>query len=200
MKYIKENWALCLAVIILLGILAAKTYNEKLLKNTLKTVNSKTETYKLKDGRTANSVQTVYLDKPQKTTLTKKFADVETQTQVVQEVVIDTVVIQYKDTVNTVFERKGTVLNEDYMLDYVSTQKGITIANLSLTDSLEIVTGTKRKWLFGKTTHTVDIAHSNKLFTNKDIQHFEIVEKKKFYQTTVFKVGVGILAGALIFK
>lgn len=158
-------------------------------------------TYKLKNGQLVTSSKTITYDKvPKKTELTKQFSKVKTIIKIVERVRIDTVNVVYHDSVPCKFERKGAIVNEDYSLDYKSNQKGITIVNLTVNDSLEIVAGTKRKWFLGKTTDYVDISHSNKKIITDKVIHFEIKPKKKFWETTVFKVGIGVLGGALLIK
>jgi hypothetical protein len=197
--YIKTNWFLILTVLILASMLFVKCENEKLLTGNLDTLHVQMQSYKLKDGRLVNTSKTVTYNKvPNKTDLTKQFAKVNTIIKVVEKVRIDTVNIVYHDTITMPFERKGTVLTDDYSLDYKSTHKGLSIANLTVNDSLEIVTGTKRKWFLGREVNTIDVAHSNKHIESTGLQHIEIKRKKKFYETTLFQIGVGILIGTQI--
>lgn len=197
--YLKSNWFLLLTVLILLSLLFSKCEQEKVLNGNLDSFKVQMESYKLKDGRLVNTSKTVTYEKvPEKTELTKKFAKVKTVIKIQERLRIDTVYVSYKDSIPCSFERTGNVVNENYSLDYKSTQKGITIANLSIKDSLEVVTGTKRKWFLGKETHTIDIAHSNKLIETTGLQHVEIKPKKRFYETTLFKIGVGVLIGVSV--
>ena len=53
---------------------------------------------------------------------------------------------------------------------------------------------------FSQETQTIDITHSNKLIKDSGLQHFELVKPKKFWQTTVFKIGIGVIGGILIAK
>lgn len=200
-NYIKSNWILLLIILVAVSLLYSKCENEKILSSNLDTLKIKVNTYKLKDGKVVATSKTTTYDKvPDKTELTKQFQKVKTIIKIVETVRIDTVNIVYHDSIPCNFERTGTVLSKDYSLDYKSTQKGLSISNLSVTDSLEVVAGTKRNWFLGKETQTIDITHSNKHIETNNIQHFEIKTKKKFYETTLFKVGVGIIAGVLIGK
>jgi len=103
-----------------------------------------------------------------------------------------------KDSVPCVFEKIGRVSTSEFSLNYKSNQKGIDITDLSIENNVTIITGTKRKWFLGKETQTIDITNSNKLVKQSEIQHVEIQKKKRFYETTLFKVGIGVLAGSLI--
>ena len=200
-NYLKNNWLLIIICIVMASMLFAKCENEKVLSGNLDTLNIEMQSYKLKDGKIVNTSKTVTYEKiPEKTELTKKFAEVKTIIKIVEKVRIDTVMVAYKDTIPCKFDRTGSIVKKHYSLDYKSTQKGINVSNLQLSDTLEIVAGTKRKWFLGRETQTIDVSHSNPYITNKEIQHIEIKPKKKFYDTTLFKVGIGIIAGAIIIK
>lgn len=199
--YLNRNWFLLLTVLILLSLLMSKCQQEKVLNGNLDSFKVQMESYKMKDGQLVNTSKTVtYTKVPEKTELTKQFVKVKTIIKIVEKVRIDTVNVVYHDSIPCNFERKGTVLNKDYSLDYKSTQKGISIANLSVKDSLEIVTGTKKKWFLGKSVQTIDVVHSNKLVETTGLQHIEIKDQKRFYETTLFQVGLGVIIGAVLIK
>jgi len=169
-------------VLIVMCFFLAKKQNQNVTKNdtsTYKTVTSKKE-----------------IDKK----VVKGFVKVKTVTRYIDSVVIDTIKVQYTDTIPFVFERKGSFKSEDYDLDYTSTHKGFKVSNLSLIDTVSLVSGTKRKWFLGRQYNTVQITHTNKAINSGNIQHIEVVDKKKFYETTAFKVGVGFLGGAILIK
>ena len=65
-------------------------------------------------------------------------------------------------------------------------------------DSVTIVTGYKRKWFLGSKTLVVDIKHDNPFVNPEYIQQIEVKEKKKWYQTDLFKVGIGLIGGIII--
>ena len=60
--------------------------------------------------------------------------------------------------------------------------------------------GTKRKWFLGKETNTIDISHTNKYISSDQIQHIEVVPKKPFYDTTLFKFTAGFILGVAVTK
>jgi hypothetical protein len=63
-----------------------------------------------------------------------------------------------------------------------------------------VVTGIKRKWFLGKQTQTTDITHANPFVQTNNVQHIEVVTQKKWYDTFLFKVGLGFIGGVLITK
>lgn len=187
-EFIKSNWAWLGLVLFLLAVIVNRCANDKIVKHDMpiyKTVTTKKEAIKA-------------LQVPE--TIVKKFTEIKTVTRYVDRIKIDTITIKYKDTIPCVFERSGVVNEKEYSLTYQSNQNGLNVYNMQLHDSLLIVTGTKRKWFLGKETNTIDISHTNKYISSDQIQHIEVVPKKAFYDTTLFKFGVGFILGVAVTK
>jgi len=197
------------ALIILLGsVLFSTCENEKTAAATILALQSENTTYKLKNGQLVTSQKVAVLTEKQlkdqltkkEAELVKKFSNVKTFTKYITNTKIDTITISYKDTIPCKFERDGVLFTNEYNLAYKSNQKGILITEMAIPDSVLIATGYKRKWFLGKKTLTMDITHSNKFVQSDQVQHFEVQEKKKFYETDIFKFGIGLLSGILIIK
>lgn len=186
--FIKQNWYWIGIIIVLISALFSRCNNDKITKHDspeYKTVTTKKE-----------AVQALQVPE----TIVKKFTEIKTVTRYVDKIRIDTIKVPYKDTVPYIFERSGELKTPEYTFTYQSDQKGFTINNMQLHDSLLIVTGTKRKWFLGKETNTIDISHTNKYISSDQVQHIEVVPRKAFYDTTLFKFGVGFIAGVLVTK
>lgn len=186
--FLKTNWAWIGIIIILLCALASRCTNDNITKHDTKeykTVATKKE-----------AIEAVKLPE----TIVKKFTQIKTITKYVDRIKIDTVVVHYKDSVPYVFERVGEIKTKEYEFAYESNNKGLKVSNLTFNDSLIIVTGNKRKWLFGEKVNTIDISHSNKYVNSKEVQHIEVRTKKEFYDTTLFKFGIGFIFGVVIMK
>lgn len=209
----KINWkqiGLYLSILVLSCVLFAKCKNENLQLATIKALKAENASYKLKNGQLVVSTKTLFASNKKQAIeligkteaieqLTAKFTKVKSITKYVEKVKIDTVQIVYKDSVPCEFEKAGRISNPEYSLNYKSNQKGIDITDLALeNDTVTIVNGIKKKWFWGNETITTDITNSNKLVKLGEFQHIEIQPKKKFYETTLFKVGIGVLAGTLI--
>ena len=207
------NWkqlGLYVVILVLASMLFAKCKNENLQLATIKALKTENTSYKLKNGQLVTSSKTLIATNEKQAVeligntetikqLTDEFSKVKSITKYVEKIKIDTVQIVYKDSVPYEFEKSGKIVNEDYSLNYKSNQKGIDITDLSLeNNNVTIVTGIKKKWFWGNETITTDITNSNKLIKIGEMQHVEIQPKKKFYETTVFKIGIGVLAGTLI--
>lgn len=187
-EFIKSNWAWLGIVIFLLAVILNRCNNDEITKKD--TPISKTVTSKKEAVEQAKIPDTIV----------KKFTEIKTVTRYVDKVKIDTVVIRYKDSVPCVFERSGELKTNEYTFTYQINQNGFKIDNFQLHDSLLIVTGTKRKWFLGKETNTIDISHTNKYISSEQVQHVEVVKKKAFYDTTLFKFGAGLILGVAITK
>jgi len=194
-----------LIALILVSVLFTKCESERVQVATIHALTTENTHYKLKNGQLVNSTEIAYFDKNQMKTqldkeIAKKFQKVKTVTKVITNTIIDTVEIVYRDSIPCNFEKYGSIIKKDYSLNYKSNQKGIELNSIIIPDSLTIVSGVKRKWFLGKETYTLDITHSNSLINDSSVKSFELKEKKRFYETTLFKVGIGILGGFLIAK
>lgn len=205
------NFILCGVCVILLCLLFNKCQNENLQLANVDALNSQLTTYKLKNGQLVTSAQTLsYTNAQLKNSLLgkdktlkqvmAKFSKVQSVTKYVTNTKIDTIAITYKDTIPCIFQINDAIFHEWYSLGYDSNQKGITITELYVPDSVAIVTGTKRKWFLGKQTQTIDITHTNPFVQTDAVQHIEVVAKPKWYETTIFKLLLGATGGYLLAK
>lgn len=208
-----KKWSLRLLpyaiILILVSLLYNKCESEKLQLANVSALNAEAKIYKLKNGQlviskaalqyTNQQLKEIVLSKDAVAKeMASKFSKVKTVTKIVTETKFDTILLPYKDSIPYVFNKKGRLEDKDYTIAYTSNQKGISIDFLSIPDTATIVTGTKRKWAFGKQIETIDITHSNKHINNGKVDHYQVVKNKNFFQTTFFKVGAGILLGAII--
>lgn len=206
--YISVLLVVCL---ILVSQLFQKCESEKLQLANVKALNSQSKFYKLKNGQLVTSVESlsytnsqlknsiVMKDKKVKE-LTNKFSKVKSVTKYVTNTKFDTIKLTYKDSIPCNFEKVGSDFKEWYHIAYKSNQKGVEITELSIPDSIIIVTGDKRKWFLGKRTSTLDITHANPFVETESIQHIEVKEKNKWYNSTIFKIGVGFIGGGLLLR
>lgn len=186
--YIVKNWFLISVIIILICFCFAKCSNDKIQKHDTpgyKTVTTKKE-----------AVQTLQVPE----TIVKKFTEIKTVTRYVDKIKIDTIKVHYNDSIPCVFERTGELKTPEYTFTYKSNQNGFNVNNMQLHDSLLIVTGTKRKWFLGREINTIDISHTNKYILSDQVQHIEVVKKKPFYDTTLFKIAIGFGIGVAVSK
>jgi len=187
-EFIKSNWAWLGLVLFLLAVIVNRCTNDKIVEHdtpTYKTIGTKKE-----------AVQALQVPE----TIVKRFTEIKTVTRYVDGIKIDSIKVHYKDTVPCVFERSGAINEKEYSFTYQTDQKGFKVYDMQLHDSLLIVTGTKRKWFLGRETNTIDISHTNKYISTDQIQHIEVVPKKEWYDTNLFKFGIGFILGVAVTK
>ncbi len=198
-----------LVVLWLVSLLFAKCQNEITQKANVKALTSELKTYKLKNGKLVLSGEVLqYTNKQLKELvlekdatmkeMSNKFSKTNTVTKIVNQVKIDTITITYRDTIPFEFDRQGSIETIDYSVNYKSNQEGIVLSDLIVPDTLRIVSGIKKKWFWGKGIKTIDVSNTNKSIIIKDVKHSEVKPKKDFWETTVFKIGIGVLGGIII--
>ena len=206
--YIAVLLVVCL---ILLSQLFQKCESEKVQLANIEALNSQTNVYKLKNGQLVTSVENLqYTNSQLKNSLLmkdkkvkeliNKFSNVKSVTKYVTNTKFDTIKLVYQDSIPCNFERIGSDLKEWYHIAYKSNQKGVEITELSIPDSVIVVTGDKRKWFWGKRTSVTDITHANPFVETESIQHIEIVQPTRWYDSTIFKIGVGLIGGIFLMK
>lgn len=197
-------------ILIIVSILFSKCENEKTASATIQALQSENTTYKLKNGQLVTSQKTAILSEKElkhqlskyknDLELAKKFVKIKTFTKYRTNTEIDTISIVYKDSIPCNFERVGSLFTNEYNLAYKSNQKGVQITEMAIPDTVLIATGYKRKWFLGQKILTLDITHSNKFIMSDQVQNYEVKEKKKFWQTDLFKFGAGLIIGVAITK
>ena len=206
--YIAVLMIICL---ILLSQLFQKCESEKVQLANVDALNKQSEVYKLKNGQLVTSVENLqYTNSQLKNSLLMKdkkvkelldkFSNVKSVTKYVTNTKLDTIKLVYQDSIPCNFERVGSDLKEWYHIAYKSNQKGVEITELSIPDSVIVATGDKRKWFWGKRTSVTDITHANPFVETESIQHIEIVQPAKWYDSTILKIGVGLIGGIFLMK
>jgi hypothetical protein len=202
---------LIMTCLLLISSLFSKCQNEKVQLANIEALNSQTKVYKLKNGQLVTSVENLHYtnsqlknsllmkDKKVKELL-DKFSNVKSVTKYVTNTKLDTIKLVYQDSIPCNFERVGSDLKEWYHIAYKSNQKGVEITELSIPDSVIVATGDKRKWFWGKRTSVTDITHANPFVETESIQHIEIVQPAKWYDSTILKIGVGLIGGIFLMK
>ena len=197
-------FVLSIVCLLLISQLFAKCENQKVQLANIDALNKELITYELKNGQLVTSVDNLIYSKEQLNNslvmkdkkvkeLTDKFSNVKTVTKFVTNTKLDTIKLTYKDSIPCNFEKKDSVLKEWYHIAYSSNQKGITITELSIPDSVIVVSGEKRKWFWGKKTNVTDITHSNPFVQTEQIQHIEVQTPTKWYDSSILKIAIGFI-------
>ena len=202
---------LLIVCLFLLSQLFQKCESEKLQLANVEALNKEAKVYQLKNGQLVTSVENLnytnaqlknsILMKDKKVKeLVNKFSNVKSVTKYVTNTKFDTIKLVYNDSIPCEFERIGSDMKEWYHIAYKSNQKGVEITELSIPDSVIVVTGEKRKWFWGKRTSVTDITHANPFVQTESVQHIEVVKPAKWYDSTIFKIGLGFIGGIFLVK
>ena len=202
---------LLIVCLMLLSQLFQKCKSEEVQLANIEALNSQTKVYKLKNGQLVTSVENLqYTNSQLKNSLlmkdkkvkelTDKFSHIKSITKYVTNTKFDTIKLVYTDSIPCDFERVGSDLQQWYHIAYKSNQKGVEITELSIPDSVIVATGDKRKWFWGKRTSVTDITHANPFVETESIQHIEVVQPTKWYDSTVLKIAIGFIGGVFLLK
>lgn len=180
MKYTYPTIILCLTIALLLSIsrctfnrrnadsaLASITDTITYFTNSLNTKTASITTLQLQESQLKKAI----LDKDKElTTLAKKFSNVKNIVHYSQEIKFDTIRITYKDIIPCLFERSGKVDSTWYSFAYKSNNKQFVIDSLTIPNRTIVITGFKRKWIFGKEILVTDVTNTNPYITVKTLQ------------------------------
>lgn len=170
------------------------------------TYNQQIVQYKLKDGTSASTINILKADKEQLQDiissgdekikqLSKQFSKVVYVDRQTTEMIYDTLYVPYEKYVDYAFERSGKIGDGTYSAKYNSNEKGISLIDLKVYDTIVKIKGEKRKWFLGKKTYTIDETHSNPHIVITGAQSFELKEKKRWYETRIVSLIFGFAIG-----
>lgn len=199
----RHNLFYILIIILLFSYIYTQKEDNNALKSNIIALNSDIKQYKLKNNQLVTSIESEQytssflskkiLQKDKKIKeISSKFVKTNQIIMEKSELKIDTIIIPKQE--------EGTYNTQWYNFDYKIDTSKISIHNFMLKDSLIIVSGEKRKWFLGKKTTIIDITHSNPNIYTTEIRHIEIKENKKFYDTRLFNIGVGVVCTLFFIK
>jgi len=202
---------LLITCLLLVSQLFSKCESQKVQLANIDALNTELTKYELKNGQLVTSVENLVYTKEQlkKSLIMKdkkvkeladKFSNIKSITKIVTNTKFDTIKLVYQDSIPCNFERIDSVLQKWYHIAYKSNQKGVTFTELSIPDSIIVASGEKRKWFWGKRTSVTDITHSNPFVETEQIQHIEVKEAIKWYDSTILKIAIGFIGGILLIK
>ena len=199
-----KNTIIVIIIIFLLTFSLQKCQQHNTAVANIKALNSEISTYKLSNGQLVASKQSLEFTKLQLEDLViskdaelqdmaNHFSKVKTVTKIVTVLKLDTIKVPFDVEIPCEFERNDIIDTKHYYFDYKLTNKGFSINNLAIPDSISIVTGTKRKWFLGKETQIIDITHSNPNIQTTGLNHYEITNQKKWYQKDAAKMTAAVV-------
>lgn len=198
-------------IIALISMLFKECESNTSLADNLKKQKSQTVYYKNELGTITASNKVLQLEKSQLEEylieqddslkkLASEFSKVKSIVKYRVKTKIDSVKVPFEVKVPCEFTRSGDYENEWFNLGYKVDQNGLTIEPFETWTDVTTITGFKKKWFWGKKTYTTDITASNPNITIENVKSFEEKVPVKWYESTLFKVGIGVIGGYLIAK
>ncbi|MGH2666052.1 DUF6549 family protein [Flavobacterium sp.] len=132
--------------------------------------------------------------------MANEFANVKSTVKIMTITKFDTIRQTFEVPVPFDFERIGSIENEWYNLGYKINQNGLEIEPFQTWTDINVVTGFKKKWFLGKKYYTTDVTATNPFIAIPEVKSTEVQIPVKWYETTLFKIGVGVIGGYLIAK
>lgn len=133
--------------------------------------------------------------------LASEFNRIRHVTKIKEVIRIDSVKVPFEVEIPCVFERKGFYdTDSHFKFNYALNQTGFSLSDISIPNEQTIITGTKRKWIFGKQTLHTDITNSNPYLQTKEVQTIVVPIEKKWYENQFLWLGVGAVGGVLLTK
>jgi hypothetical protein len=206
-----RNWfGLTIAIILLLvcfnqceqaqlsqSNLEAATSQNKVYKNAIGTLTTQNKTLQLTEKELKNLV----LKKDDTLAkLVKKFSQVQTIVKTNTITQIDTIKIKFETPAPCAFVREGSEVQRWFSLQYRVDSTGLRIDSLKIPNTQIVASGLQRKWFLGKETLVTEVSNTNPNIKNVSVESYKTIVKKKWYDSFVFKFGIGVAAGILIAK
>ncbi|QHB40992.1 hypothetical protein HWC99_gp61 [Flavobacterium phage vB_FspS_tant8-1] len=209
-KYLKDIVILILLIILIFSITKCTENKNQAISET-KSLNDSTKYFKNKlMTETASKIvletsnkllkQEILQSDLKLKKLTDEFSRVKSIVKYKTEIQIDSVPVYFTDTIPCEFERIGKYYNKDFKFNWEFNQKKFELKDIEIPNETTIITGFKRKWIFGRQILTTDITNSNELIKTTNVQTIEIKIPKKFHETRLFNFGVGFATGFFLFK
>ena len=130
--------------------------------------------------------------------LTKPFTDIHNVIKYKTITKVDTIYINYADTLPCIFQRSGKKRTDWYTFNYKSNQKGIQIDSLVANTETTLITGTKREWFLGQQTLVTDITNSNPHIKVTSLKAAEIKIPEPWYRKWYFWLAAGAVGGIIV--
>lgn len=130
--------------------------------------------------------------------LASEFHKIRTITKIKEVIKIDSVNVPFLVEIPCEFERLGKYdTDSHFKFDYVLNQSGFSLSNIEIPNTQTIITGTKRKWIFGKQYLTTDITNTNPYINTTEVQSVVIPIKNEWYNSKWLWLGAGFVGGVL---
>lgn len=201
-----------LVIAVLILLLNRKCQDYDRVENLYLSESNKVELYKNKLGGMTATISALELSEKQlKETilqkndslkkLTSEFNKVKYVTIIKEVVRVDSVKVPLEVQIPCEFERLGKYdTDSHFKFNYALNQTGFSLSNIEIPNEQTIITGLKRKWVFGKQTLHTDITNTNPYIHTKEIQTIVVPVEVEWYNNKFVWFGLGAVGGVLIAK
>lgn len=201
-----------LVIAVLLLLLNRKCQDYDRVENLYLSESSKVEMYKNKLGGMTATISALELSEKQlKETILQKndslkklaseFNKVRYITVVKEVVRVDSVRVPFEVQIPCEFERLGKYdTDSHFKFNYTLNQTGFSIYDIEIPNEQTVITGLKRKWMFGKQTLHTDITNTNPYIHTKEIQTIVVPVKVEWYNNKFVWFGLGAVGGIMMAK
>ena len=157
-----------------------------------------------KQGRKITTQNNLIITKEQEKEMllieNERLKNIKSEVKIITKTIIKEVYVPFETTVyDTISGDSAKPFNKKdkwYAISGMSLKKGIRIDSLEFTNKLTITIGEQSNGLFKKNTPVTEVINDNP-YTSVNEMYNVTIEKgpKKFYQTTGFKIGMGVVGG-----
>jgi len=206
---LSRNWLGLLIALIFAYLLFQRCEAEKDLLANIKDYKIENTVYKNKIGtltmqnntlQLANEdLQNTVLKADEKIkALSKGFKEIKFVTRTKTVTKIDTISTIFEKPIPCSFVREGSISKEWFSLKYKIDSTSLKIDSLTIPNEQIIVSGLKSNGFLKRKSIITEVTNTNPNIQNTSFQSYLKKDEVKFYDTTVFKLFVGGLAGAII--
>ena len=133
----------------------------------------------------------------------KRLKSVKSEVKIITTTIIKEVYVPFETTIyDTISGDSAQPFNKKddwFMLSGMVLKKGIRIDSLEFKNKLSITIGEKSNGLFKKNTPVTEVTNDNPYTSVSEMYNVHIEKgPKKFYQTTAFKIGIGVAGGIFL--
>jgi len=122
-------------------------------------------------------------------------------TKIVTKYVIDTVEIEFRDTLPCDDFIRSFVLDSSYYsLSGIITKEALSISRLEIPNTQRIVVGTKKNGLLKPNQYIIAIQNDNPYMKVVGIQNYELTPKKRWFEKQWVNFVAGVVVGGITYQ
>ena len=169
----------------------------KYFKNSIGTLTASKTTIQLSNSQLKSAIAAK--DK-ELSRLMEEFSEINNIVKSELQVKIDTIKVPFVAKVPYSFTRSGKLKNRWYGFGYEVNENGFVVDSLAVPLALSVITGKKRKWIFGKEVLCTDVTIDNPYVQVKNIYTAEVRTGIPWFKKWYVWAALGFTSGIFISK